>query len=109
MSKYEAVSKFFDETRTNAYLRAALMETGSEDDVIEVAKKFGYDFTSADVTAAKEEKYGAVDDTAMSGIAGGAGVDYTVDPMRYWGTSQWDDYWRGYPDEGERPRGRGRG
>ncbi len=106
MSKYEAISKFFEETKTNASLRTALMETKSEDDVIKVAKKFGYDFTSSDVAAAKEEKYGAVDDAAISHLAGGSTVevDYSADPMRYWGTPQWDQYWH-RPSEGKRGGG----
>lgn len=97
MSKYEAVTKFFEETKTNESLRAALTKTKSEDDVIEVAKKFGYDFTRSDVAAAKQEKYGAVDDDAMSGVAGGVaddgGIDYTADPLRYWGTERYNQYW----------------
>ena len=111
MSKQEAVLKFFEETKSNANLRVALAEAGNSDGVIEVAKQFGYDFGLSDIAAAKDDRYGedeegALDDTAMSGIAGGAGVDYSSDPMRYWGTPQWGDYWRGYPDEGSRPRGR---
>jgi len=96
MSKYEAVTKFFEETRTNESLRAALTKTKSEDDVIEVAKKFGYDFTRSDIDAAKQEKYGAVDDAAMSGVSGGVvdcDIDYTADPLRYWGTPQYNQYW----------------
>ena len=114
MSNQETVLNFFEEAKTNADLRAALADAGDGSGVIEVAKRYGYDFDLSDIADAARSKRGgddegALDDTAMSGISGGAGVDYTVDPMRYWGTSQWDDYWRGYPDEGERPRGRGRG
>jgi len=110
MSKQENVLNFLEEAKTNADLRAALADAGSGGGVIEVAKQYGYDFDLSDIADAARSKRGAdegaLDDAAMSGISGGAGVDYTVDPMAYWGTSQWDDYWRGYPDEGERPRGR---
>jgi len=112
MSKQETVLNFFEEAKTNADLRAALADAGNGSGIIEVAKKHGYDFDLSDIADAARNTRGgegALDDTAMSGISGGAGVDYTVDPMNYWGTSRWDDYWRGYPDEGERPRGRSRG
>ena len=47
--KYEQVAKFFDEAKTNASLRAALAQTRSEDEALEVARRFGYDFAGADV------------------------------------------------------------
>jgi len=98
MSKYEAVTKFFEETKTNENLRAALTKTKNADEVIEVAKKFGYDFSRSDVAAARAQKYGAVDDAAMSGVSGGVAddgeIDYTADPLRYWGTEKYDQYWR---------------
>ena len=93
MSKQEAVLKFFEEAKTNANLRAALAEAGDSDGVIEVAKQFGYDFGLSDITAAKEAKYGAVDDASISSLSGGAGIERTSDPMRYWGTPRWREYW----------------
>ena len=101
--KYEIVSKFFEEARTNASLRAALAKTQSEDDALEVARRFGYDFTSADVKATREQKHGPMSDDAAGNIVGGT-VDYSADPMNYWGTSQWDQYWSGY-DQYELGRG----
>ena len=102
-AKCEIVSKFFEEARTNASLRAALAKTRSEDDALEVARRFGYDFTGADVKAAREQKHGPMSDDAAGNIVGGA-VGYSADPMNYWGTSQWDEYWSGY-DQYELGRG----
>ena len=93
--KYELVSKFFEEAKTNASLRAALAQTKNEDDALKVARRFGYDFTGADVEAARVQKHGALTDAAIESVVGGT-VDYTADPMNYWGTPQWNTYWSGY-------------
>lgn len=84
MDKSKEISQFFDETKTNELLRAALMQAEREDDVIEVAHRFGYGFSSADVAALRDEKYGPMDDASMENMQGG-----TSDPVRDWGTSRW--------------------
>ena len=84
MDKSEEISQFFDETKTNELLRAALMQAEREDDVIEVAHRFGYGFSSDDVAALRDEKYGPMDDASMENMQGG-----TSDPVRDWGTSRW--------------------
>ena len=93
--KYEQVAKFFDEAKTNASLRAALAQTRSEDEALEVARRFGYDFAGADVRSARAEKYGPMTDASVEKVVGGS-VDYTADPMNYWATPQWNQYWSGY-------------
>ena len=93
--KYEQVAKFFDEAKTNASLRAALAQTQSEDEALDVARRFGYDFTGTDVRATRAEKCGPMTDAAVEDVVGGT-VDYSADPMNYWGTPQWNQYWSGY-------------
>lgn len=106
MSRREAVLKFFEEAKTNAALRAALADTESGEEAIAVARKFGYDFSSRDVADAREAEYGgAVDDAAIGDLSGGApddpsggALERTNDPMRYWGTPRWRQYWGRDPE-----------
>lgn len=95
MDKSEEISKFFDETKTNQLLRAALMQAEREDDVIEVAHRFGYGFSSDDVVALRDEKYGPIDDASMEDMQGG-----TSNAVRDWGTSRWVPGFGHYIDTG---------
>ena len=95
MDKSEEISKFFEDAKTDELLRAALMQAQREDDVIEVAHQFGYGFTSDDVTALRDEKYGPMDDASMEDIQGGVS-----DPVRDWGTTRWVAGFGHYIDTG---------
>ncbi len=84
--KYEQVSKFFEEARTNASLRAALARTRSEDDALEVARRFGYEFTEDDVAALKE-RVAVLDEEEMADVSGGDPPGAPITPVDYDGSS----------------------
>ena len=97
-SSVEAVRNFCEQLKTDQELRMAMRDADTEDRALAIAKDFGFEFTGQDVRDAiadmlTEDELGAVS-------AAGAGIDYSADPMRYWGTPQYREYWRNYPDDG---------
>jgi len=99
MDKQTEVIRFFEAAKNDAQILAALKETRSEDEAAEVARRFGYEFTGEDIMATMDVEIYAMDDAMIENIVGGTQIDYSKDPMAYWGTPNYRNYWANYPDE----------
>ncbi len=94
----QKITQFFEDAKTDAHLSAALAKAGNESEVVEVAKRHGYDLDAADITADLLKKPEALDDTAARQVAGGVqDENVRAFPMGIGvGTPEWRGYWRGY-------------
>ncbi|MDD9885883.1 MAG: Nif11-like leader peptide family natural product precursor [Gammaproteobacteria bacterium] len=100
MDKQTEVIRFFEAAKNDEQILVALKETRNEDEAAEVAGRFGYHFTGEDILATMDVEIYAMDDAMIEDIVGGTQIDYTKDPMAYWGTPDYRRYWANYPDGG---------
>lgn len=70
MNAQETILKFYQESDTNEALCAALDAATSADQVVEVARQYGYEFTKEDMAALKE-RLNVLDDSEMGDLSGG--------------------------------------
>ncbi len=96
MDKQTEVIRFFEAAKKDAQILAALKETRSEDEAAQVAKRFGYEFTGEDILSTMDVEIYAMDDEMIEDIVGGTQIDYSKDPMAYWGTPDYRRYWGDY-------------
>ena len=86
MDAQEAIIEFYRESDTNEALRTALGEADGAEQVVEVARRFGYEFTSDDM-AALRERVSVLDEKTMGDISGGDPPGAPTMPVDYDGTS----------------------
>ncbi|MDD9822096.1 MAG: Nif11-like leader peptide family RiPP precursor [Gammaproteobacteria bacterium] len=97
MSNAEVVQRFRENLKTDPAMRVAMRDADTEDRALAIARDFGFEFTAEDVRDALAND--AVSDADLAGVSAGGGIDYTADPMRYWGTPEYRLYFQGAPDE----------
>lgn len=98
MSNAEVVQQFREALKTDPAIRAAMRDADTEDRALAIARDFGFEFTAEDVYNALGSE--AVSDDELAGVsAAGSDIDYTGDPMQYWGTPKYRLYFQGSPDE----------
>jgi len=98
MSNAEVVERFREALKTDPAIRAAMRDADTEDRALAIARDFGFEFTAEDVYNALGSEAVSEDELASVSAAGGD-IDYTADPMRYWGTPQYRLYFEGSRDE----------
>ena len=86
MNAQETILEFYRESDTNEALCAALEAATSPDQVVEVARQYGYEFTSDDMAALKE-RINVLDETEMGDISGGDPPGSPIVPVGYDGSS----------------------
>jgi len=98
MSNAEVVQQFREALKTDPAIRAAMRDADTEDRALAIARDFGFEFTADDVYNALGSE--AVSETELAAVsAAGGNIDYTADPLRYWGTPEYRLYFQGSPDE----------
>ena len=106
-SAFEAVRSFCEQLKTNHDLRMAMRHADTEESAVAIAKDFGFEFTAQDVRDAIADMMTDDELSAVSAAGGSTEIDYSKDPMAYWGTPQYREYFIGLPDDGggrNRPR-----
>ena len=86
MDAQETIIELYRESDTNEALRAALEAAAGVEQVVEVARRYGYEFTGDDMAALKE-RINVLDDQAMGDISGGDPPGAPTMPVDYDGTS----------------------
>ena len=86
MNAQETILAFYRESDTNEALRTALEAATCTDQVVEVARQYGYEFTSDDVAALKE-RVDVLDESEMGDISGGDPPGSPIVPIGYDGSS----------------------
>ena len=86
MNAQETILEFYRESDTNEALRTALDAATGADQVVAVAREYGYEFTKDDMAALKE-RVAVLDEKEMGDISGGDPPGSPIVPLGYDGSS----------------------